>query len=234
MQQPSGRGGRGTSTGAGEALHVTPLGPAKGEDALLGQQIQRHRVNALLVHHQKGFVCALAHLPQPQGPSPVMPAATAPHPSLVCSGMRKASVNLLDAGGPSLWNLPVCTGMSPPAFCCQREGGSRGEKRSTKNADEWKKLGKHSGESRNKGGRAEEGLEEAAKRDRREGRKQREHDRESSSTATSSFQLLHHFSCFATSAASPFQPLHHFRWTLPSLPSEQMPHHSTLARPFKL
>lgn len=36
-----------------EALHVTALGPAKGKDAVLDENVERHRVDALLVDHDK-------------------------------------------------------------------------------------------------------------------------------------------------------------------------------------
>jgi len=57
------------SAGELQALHVAPFGPAKGQDALASEQVERERVDAFLVNDDKTLVVAVADLVAPaRGP----------------------------------------------------------------------------------------------------------------------------------------------------------------------
>lgn len=53
---------RGAAASQRQALHVAALGAAQRHDALLGQRVQRQRVDALLVDQHERLVRAVAHL----------------------------------------------------------------------------------------------------------------------------------------------------------------------------
>lgn len=51
------------TAGKGKSLHVTAFGSPQSNDVFLGQHIQGHRINPLLVNHNKHVLVTRAHLP---------------------------------------------------------------------------------------------------------------------------------------------------------------------------
>jgi hypothetical protein len=49
-----------SSTGQGHSFHVSPFGPAQGQNTLSGKSIKAQRVNAFLVNNNKGLVSSIA------------------------------------------------------------------------------------------------------------------------------------------------------------------------------